>query len=115
MKFRSVDCQRRSEEVDLWDPAVPEGTFFWDTQQIGAETILIIWIKMPYEVTRSGHPWHCLRVRRKGDPERVPPEPWWEWDGDEDRPTLTPSIGCGPSEERDWHGYMTRGRLEACE
>lgn len=34
----------------------------------------------------------------------------WGWDGDEDRPTLTPSLhvpGC-------WHGYLQSGRLQSC-
>ena len=47
-----------------------------------------------------------LQIQR-GSPggERV-----WGWDGNEDQPTLSPSIhtpGC-------WHGYMRKGRLESC-
>ena len=41
----------------------------------------------------------------------------WEWDGDEDAPTLTPSLHL-LSERPDtgerktlWHGWVTRGRL----
>lgn len=34
----------------------------------------------------------------------------WGWDGNEDKPTLTPSI-LAPNE---WHGYMRAGRLESC-
>jgi hypothetical protein len=34
----------------------------------------------------------------------------WNWDGNTDAPTLTPSInciaGCG------WHGFMTKGELK---
>lgn len=45
-------------------------------------------------------------------PLRIPPvvvaqQPSWDWDGNEEQPTLTPSIrkldGC------KWHGYLTRG------
>lgn len=37
----------------------------------------------------------------------------WEWDGDQDRPTLKPSIRhldkrCG------WHGYLTAGEFRPC-
>lgn len=39
----------------------------------------------------------------------------WEWDSDEDLPTLSPSIGCGPKNDRDWHGHLGAGRLVACE
>lgn len=47
-----------------------------------------------------------LRIQ-KGPPggERV-----WGWDGDEEKPTLTPSIHC-PGE---WHGYLKSGVLVSC-
>ena len=56
-----------------------------------------------------------LHVFRDGEdkPDGVPA---WHWDGDEDRPTLQPSIrAIGPSDRTLWHGYLTAGRLEACE
>jgi len=35
--------------------------------------------------------------------------PVWDWDGNRDQPTVTPSIrhldGCG------WHGYLTKGEF----
>lgn len=34
----------------------------------------------------------------------------WGWDGNEDKPTLQPSIHC-PGE---WHGYLTEGELKSC-
>ena len=47
-----------------------------------------------------------LRIQ-KGEPggARV-----WGWDGNEEKPTLTPSIHA-PGE---WHGYLRNGRLESC-
>ena len=30
----------------------------------------------------------------------------WNWDGDRDRPTFTPSVNCGGC----WHGYIEKGR-----
>ncbi len=39
-------------------------------------------------------------------------EPTWTWNGNRERPTLTPSIhrvrGCG------WHGYLTDGVFRPC-
>jgi hypothetical protein len=36
----------------------------------------------------------------------------WEWDGNEDKPTCSPSIrfvsGC------QWHGYLKSGMFESC-
>ncbi len=34
----------------------------------------------------------------------------WGWDGNEDKPTLTPSIHA----LGQWHGFMTAGRLRSC-
>jgi hypothetical protein len=34
----------------------------------------------------------------------------WGWDGNEDKPTLTPSIHA----LNQWHGYLRNGRLESC-
>lgn len=34
----------------------------------------------------------------------------WGWDGDEEKPTITPSIHA-PGE---WHGFLRAGRLESC-
>ena len=34
----------------------------------------------------------------------------WQWDGNEDKPTLTPSINA----EGSWHGWVRSGRMESC-
>lgn len=34
----------------------------------------------------------------------------WGWDGNEDAPTLTPSI----HEVGHWHGFLRSGKLESC-
>jgi hypothetical protein len=34
----------------------------------------------------------------------------WGWDGNEDKPTLTPSINA----LNQWHGYLKAGRLVSC-
>lgn len=43
-------------------------------------------------------------------------KPTWQWDGNADAPTLTPSINClshGPNGEKyagcGWHGWLTAG------
>ncbi len=36
---------------------------------------------------------------------------WWQWDGNIEAPTLTPSI---LHHKGEWHGYMTRGELISC-
>lgn len=48
----------------------------------------------------------AIRIQR-GSPggDRV-----WGWDGDTERPTLTPSIHTPGY----WHGYLTSGKLKSC-
>lgn len=48
----------------------------------------------------------CIPIRL-GEPggERV-----WGWDGNEESPTLTPSILA----HGQWHGFLRAGRLESC-
>lgn len=47
------------------------------------------------------------------DPRRGLDGTYWHWDGDSDRPTIKPSIGVGGGSR--WHGWLTRGDLEAAE
>ena len=35
----------------------------------------------------------------------------WQWDGNEQAPTLTPSLGQGCC---SWHGYLKAGRFISC-
>ena len=39
-----------------------------------------------------------------------PPHPSWEWDGNGDAPTLTPSV----HRPGRWHGWFRAGRMESC-
>lgn len=45
---------------------------------------------------------------------KKPPHTSWEWDGNKEKPTLSPSVwhhGTGP---REWHGFITAGRMVSC-
>ena len=52
-----------------------------------------------------------LKVQRGPDPGEVPDGPKWGWDGDIEKPTLTPSINStsGPV---NWHGFLKDGVAE---
>ncbi len=53
------------------------------------------------------------------DPDRVPARPQWKWDGNKEKPTLSPSIGIRPTtgllnqtmcdKKFHWHGYLKKG------
>lgn len=58
-----------------------------------------------------GKPKHIcwLRLTLGAPKDPTPDDPWrrWHWDGNMERPTITPSIGC---ELRcGWHGNITNG------
>lgn len=41
----------------------------------------------------------------------------WNWNGDREKPSLTPSIlhwGNGKEKPSTWHGYLTDGVLKKC-
>ena len=118
MKFRSCGTQRIACDDEkyvsrIWD--AEDGTFCWrQVREPDGREFRCILIKMPYDTGVERHTsLHVLRVKGPGDPE--PPSPYWDWDGNEDQPTLAPSIGCGMPRNSDWHGYLKAGRLEACE
>ena len=137
MKFRSCDGRRVDLPVDgsRWTAVIEagEGAFAFGRQREGNETCRTIMIHMPY--TAKHESIHILRIVKqitimRTNPEtgedvadRVIPAPgenvtsnkYWGWDGNEEHPTLSPSIACGPEEERDWHGYMRAGQLVSCE
>ena len=136
MTFRSCDCRRLDLPPDgsRWTALqdAGEGAFAFGRQIEGDETCRTIMINIPYTAWHA--PIHVLRIvrtvvtiwyddqgnhveHRKPAPGEVVPSHShaWEWDGNEDKPTLAPSIACGRPKGCDWHGYMTAGRLEACE
>lgn len=46
--------------------------------------------------------------------------PVWQWDGNRERPTLTPSINilqfddAGAQVGEHWHGFLTAGEFKSC-
>lgn len=72
-----------------------------------------------FEADDTGQRWFCF-CYPNGVGARIPIRPLlnagtnnghsWQWDGNEDTPTLTPSINA----EGMWHGYVTAGRMVSC-
>ena len=140
-QFRScAGIKHTGQNFPVWDDDAPEGLFFFGEQteaNLDNAPYHVLWINMPYRHPDFGGTtatWHCFPVvpgrwtatdwvdeagtehrqidfvPRQGAP--IPPhEPWWQWDGDEDHPTLKPSIICGPVESPHWHGHMQNGTL----
>lgn len=73
-----------------------------------------------WDVRPNGQRFICLAIPvSKDDPKRyafsrIPVKEgknetgqWWGWDGNEDKPTLTPSLHCIGI----WHGFITNGTI----
>jgi len=112
-----------SEESRVSVDGVPCATLdeFWGLDRAGAFHI----VEIPgdsFSQPREGpQPYIWLKVPAPGggyEHARLPMKPAppndvgasWTWDGNRERPTLTPSIHCVGV----WHGYLTAGRLVSC-
>ena len=112
--WRSTLTELRRDDRDVWPDDVQVGTFQIEDGGV------------------QGYPGataHILFVCPKGQrcavllgPTHVPrPAPdalcVWAWNGDKDRPSITPSIDCvavkdgEPTAGCGWHGYITDGRF----
>jgi hypothetical protein len=100
----SVDCTRREYPTPL-NAVIRPGDFCWgpDFEKDGV-TLRYLYLKIPGS-TSTGY--DALKVCR-GKDRGIERE--WCWDGNEDKPTVTPSI----SDPDTWHGYLTAGRLVSC-
>ena len=103
----SCDCVRVAGEHFPEGIEVAIGHFIWGKERDG---IRYLYIRLPGE---SGP--DAIRCRRRGAPRSPKPSDRsngaeWEWDGDEDKPTLTPSIHAPGI----WHGFLIAGRLKSC-
>ena len=106
MNTESVDCRRIKVPVESEVKILP-GDSAWDfdspeTQGDRNRLTHFIYLALP----GNGGGWSAIEVQ-KGSPggPRI-----WGWDGNEDKPTLTPSINA-PGQ---WHGFLTNGRLVSC-
>jgi hypothetical protein len=75
----------------------------------------MFWVVLPCE----GGELHGLPINAPGEalPDGVG-RPMWTWDGNEEKPTLTPSVltwrGKVENRQEVWHGFIRAGRAESC-
>lgn len=97
MNTDSCDMIRCKSEEECEEG--PPGSFFIETNPTGNR---LMWHKLP-----DGN-YGVIWLRPV--PEGMAAHPSWEWDGNEDKPTLKPSVHAVGR----WHGYFTNGRMESC-
>lgn len=53
----------------------------------------------------------CVDIYQNGE---KPPSPSWLWDGNKEKPTLTPSIDFRVAHKSHWHGFLKIGIFKEC-
>ena len=102
MNTTSIDCHKVNSRPEVKKP----GDFFIYEADLDRVYIYLI---VPGEIETMG--FRSLPIYRGP----VTDHPGWHWDGNLDKPTLTPSIFAkGLQGEDIWHGFMTAGRLVSC-
>ena len=109
-RFRSIEAKRVPSPDPRNASDLLPGDFYWTDLDTD-------WPDLTFRL--PGDEWGFIRTiqcYREGVDK--PGDPSWQWDGNEDVPTLTPSIrskGAPDGKTTVWHGYLTEGRFEACE
>ena len=93
----SCDMIRQPTEDACLDG--PPGSYFFDVAASGQRRL---WFVLP-----NGHT-GVINIRPVVASEAAHPS--WEWNGDDVRVTLTPSVHCVGT----WHGWFTAGRMVSC-
>ena len=109
-----ITCERYSSHKALREAGYPPGAFCWtETYQQPELGYTHLSLCVPLPDTTEVFPLRLFRVYRMGTPKPADVTSW-EWDGDEDAPTLKPSIGVGkqPDGTYTFHGWLTYGILE---
>lgn len=107
MNTESADLRRVKVPLKEGHEKLQPGDFAWDFDALEcggerAKETHYIYLSLPGDA--GG--WCAIEVKRGGPGgDRV-----WGWDGNEDKPTLTPSIHA-PGQ---WHGHLVNGRLVSC-
>lgn len=93
----SVTATRLENFDDLQNP----GDFIWSHNMSDGEPSCILFVC----------PCGCGDLT--GVPVRPAPQgPHWNWNGDKDKPTLTPSLQR--LDNCKWHGFLTDGEFRSC-
>jgi hypothetical protein len=87
----------------------PVGHFYWQVSDDLTE--IHLWMKLPRQDNDEGSA--CIIPIRPA-PEDMPS---WGWDGNIERPTLTPSVfqdPRNPQSPHHWHGWIRAGQMVGC-
>lgn len=106
--------QMRRDSADVWSENAPVGTF--DITPCSLASRPSITARIEFKCPGEKHCSVFLGTAFEDRPNAAG-VPVWGWDGNEERPTLTPSINCiaekngKPTGACGWHGHITNGEL----
>lgn len=99
----SCDCRRLPGDTFPKDSELRVGDFIWGKPE--ADNHRTLYIIMPGRDAARLRP-DAIHVCLGSSPgARI-----WAWDGNEDKPTLQPSLHW----VGDWHGFLLGGQLKSC-
>lgn len=111
-------CQRFLNRDALEAAGFPVGGFAWAETTGDGDITAHLQLCVPGDFDPPGEPipwrFRVFPVYREGGP--VPARTAWSWDGNEDTPTIRPSLGCYGRLREDgyiWHGFLTAGVLRS--
>jgi hypothetical protein len=99
MNTESCDC-RKVADYDAME--LPGDFYFEPVGGLGGDTCIHLFLPDRCFI--------CLPIARDPSKAEKGELPVWGWDGNEEKPTLTPSIDT----KDHWHGWLRAGRLVSC-
>ena len=91
--------------TDKRPPLKQRGDFYWDIR--GGKRVLVLAMPCHIETTDGSHVYEWEMSRWSIDHPNAD-DASWSWDGNEDKPTLSPSLHAVGI----WHGYVRNGMVE---
>jgi len=106
-------CSCELQQVHNLSSNCPVGSFLYRDTSDDLMHYRSLWVKLPL----NGGQWHALPLYRQGQPKLpfTDGRASWEWDGNEAKPTLFPSVLCYTRDQQTgWHGFISAGRAQSC-
>lgn len=110
-------CYMRRVTTDEWElfENREKGTFCWTTTVVEDNGVEYKCRSLSHVLPSGDCGTICIEPVPEQIKERIkhgnPPKAHtWTWDGNEEKPTLSPSVWL----KGRWHGYFRAGRMESC-
>lgn len=115
MAFRSAPMRYCPDGSKSWGEkkALEVGDFFYEACVDAEADAYLLYIYMILPAQDGGGSACSIPIGINKPAE----EPSWKWDGNIERPTLTPSVfqaPRSPESRHHWHGFITAGVMVGC-